>query len=233
MADPASSAVAPPQLFSGPPGNGEQVSLNAAEKARLDAMADAGRRSTYATARLLWRQGARHFTRTHGLACPDFSRLPAGGAITPADAGFRSSLCHTQTLVLAAFSPGPIGVDAEPVDRQPPWQALARRWFAGSEMDWLQAQDQPEDAFLTLWTLKEAWIKATGRGIAGNLQALVFDPERNRVVLDRPGPAWRIATTTVQDHRLCVAWQGHAMPEWRHDGVIRDAHWHLHRVGSA
>ncbi|WP_077529850.1 4'-phosphopantetheinyl transferase family protein [Vreelandella utahensis] len=233
MADPASSALAPPQLFSGPPGNGGEVPLNAAEQARVEAMEDADRRTTYAWARQLWRLGARHFTRTHGLTCPDFDQLPAHGAITPADAGFRSSLCHTDRLVLAAFSQGPIGVDAERVNRTPPWQALARRWFTGPETDWLQAQTQPEDAFLTLWTLKEAWIKATARGIAGNLQALAFDPENGQLLLDRPDPAWRVATTTVQGHRVCVVWQGSAMPEWRHDGVICDADWHLHRVGSA
>ncbi|MFO7786580.1 MAG: 4'-phosphopantetheinyl transferase superfamily protein [Halospina sp.] len=233
MADPASSALAPPQLFSAPPGTGGEAGLNDAEKARLMAMKDSGRRATYAAARQLWRQGARQFTRRHGLACPDFDRLPAGGAITPPDAGFRSSLCHTDRLVLTAFSQGPVGVDAEPVDRRPPWQTLARRWFTGPETDWLQAQAQPEDAFLMLWTLKEAWIKATARGIAGNLQALAFDPENGQLLLDRPDPAWRVATTTVQGHRVCVVWQGSAMPEWRHNEAICDAHWHLHRVGSA
>ena len=33
------------------------------------------------------------------------------------------------------------------------------------------AQDDALE-FLKVWTLKEAWLKATGRGIAGNLQTL-------------------------------------------------------------
>ncbi|XOZ32597.1 4'-phosphopantetheinyl transferase family protein [Halomonadaceae bacterium KBTZ08] len=228
MADPAPAAVTAPHLFSTAPGPaGESaLSLNKAEQARAAAMADDQRRATYESARMLWRQGARAFTQALGMECPDFSQLPAHGAITPHDGAFCSSLCHTDSLVLVAFSKGAIGVDAEPVTRTPPWEALARRWFTTSETDWLRHQNQPRDAFLTLWTLKEAWIKATGRGIAGNLQALFFSPERNRLVLDQPDPSWCVATTTSQSHRIGVIWQGGAAPEWWHDGNACNVHWH-------
>lgn len=232
MADPAPATVTAPQLFSvhAEPVGGPELPLNAAEQARLASMADRGRRATYVASRQLWRRGARHFTHTHGLSCPDFGHLAARGAITPGSAAFRSSLSHTTTLILAGFNQGAIGVDAEPLDRRPPWQALARRWFTALETDWLQAQAQPADAFLMLWTLKEAWIKATKRGIAGNLQALTFDPENNRLVLDRPEPTWCVATTTAHSHRICVAWQGSATPEWWHDGMSCETHWYCHEV---
>lgn len=232
MADPASAAVTPPHLFSTGPGpTGDAAwSLNKAEQARAAAMKDGRRRATYASARRLWRQGALAFTQSQGIECPDFSQLPAHGAITPRSGAFCSSLCHTDSLVLVAFNTGAIGVDAEPVARTPPWEALARRWFTTDETTWLRHQSWPEDAFLTLWTLKEAWIKATGRGIAGNLQALFFDPGSNRLVLDRPDPFWCVATTTSRDHRVGLIWQGETLPEWWHDGIACNAHWHLHEV---
>ncbi|MEQ6885737.1 4'-phosphopantetheinyl transferase superfamily protein [Salicola sp. Rm-C-2C1-2] len=234
MADSAPATVTAPQLFSvhEAPHGGPEFPLNAAEQARLASMADRGRRGTYAASRQLWRRGALHFTHTHGLSCPDFTRLAPRGAITPRGAAFRSSLSHTNTLILLGFNQGAIGVDAEPLNRRPPWQALARRWFSSPETDWLQAQAQPADAFLTLWTLKEAWIKATSRGMAGHLQALTFDPLRNQLILDQPDPTWCLATTTAHSHRIGVAWQGDATPGWWHDGMSCEAHWYFHEVAA-
>ncbi|MGM0450129.1 MAG: 4'-phosphopantetheinyl transferase family protein [Pseudomonadota bacterium] len=233
MADPASAALTGPQLFSGHPGhdaNEAEGGLNDAERARASTMTDPSRRLAFVTARRLWRQGARRFAQAHGLALPDFSQLPARGAITPVDAPFRSSLCHTGSLILAGFNRAAIGVDAEPLDRQAEWERLASRWFAGPETEWLHAHPEPEAAFLRLWTLKEAWIKATGRGIAGNLQALVLDPDNEKLVLDQPGPGWRAATTSVQSHRVSVIWQGVAEPDWWHESGSCQAQWQFPEV---
>lgn len=235
MADPAPAALAGPQLFSEHPvdrASEEEPFLNDAEQARASAMTDPRRRLSFVTARRLWRQGAHHFTTAHALELPAFSRLPAHGAITPVDAPFRSSLCHTDSLVLAGFNREAIGVDAEPLDRRPEWQRLARRWFAPAETEWLHTQPAPAAAFLTLWTLKEAWIKATGRGIAGNLQALAFNPEDEQLLVDQAGPEWRAATTALHGHRISVLWQGGAEPEWWHETSLSQAHWHFPEVAS-
>ncbi len=236
MADPASPALTAPLLFSEPspdPNTGRgDAHLNDAERARATAMTDTRRRRAFVAARLLWRQGAQRFARAHDLALPDFSQLPARGAITPAGVLYRSSLCHTDHLILTGFHRGAIGVDAEPLTRQADWERLAPRWFARAETEWLGAQPDPAGAFLMLWTLKEAWIKATGRGIAGNLQALVFSPDDGRLIADRDGPAWRAATTTCHGHRVSVLWQGTADPEWRHGDSLFQAQWQFPEVDT-
>lgn len=233
MADPASAALTGPQLFSERPIHGTDEAghhLNDAERARASAIADARRHRAYVTARLLWRQGATQFAQTQGLTGPDFNQLPPSGAVTPADAPFQSSLCHTDSLVLAAFNRDAIGVDAEPLDRSLEWERLAERWFAAAETQWLSAQPDPMAAFLMLWTLKEAWIKATRRGIAGNLQGLVLNPDSGLLMTDRGGPAWCAATTTHHGHRISVLWQGGAEPEWPQAEGIDQVCWHLPEV---
>ncbi|MBS7458944.1 4'-phosphopantetheinyl transferase superfamily protein [Coralloluteibacterium stylophorae] len=82
------------------------------------------------------------------------------------------------TLV-AVCRGGRVGVDIERHDRRLPMRALARRWFAPSEADALDAlpEDEARLAFLCLWTAKEASCKATGTGIFDQrLQAWQFDP---------------------------------------------------------
>lgn len=57
---------------------------------------------------------------------------------------------------------GEIGVDIESLDRPPPPSALVERWFRGQEKE--RMKDTGE--FVREWTRKEAWVKATGLGLA-------------------------------------------------------------------
>ena len=70
-----------------------------------------------------------------------------------------------------------IGVDLERTDRRPPVHRLAARWFSADEAQALRAlgDDDARQAFLRLWTAKEASCKATGTGIFGFLPQWRFD----------------------------------------------------------
>jgi 4'-phosphopantetheinyl transferase len=71
-----------------------------------------------------------------------------------------------------------VGVDLERVRPRPNALALARRFFAPEEADWL-ATGPPariETDFLRLWCAKEALLKAHGAGLAFGLHRLRFAP---------------------------------------------------------
>ncbi|EEP70045.1 hypothetical protein MCAG_00372 [Micromonospora sp. ATCC 39149] len=69
-------------------------------------------------------------------------------------------------VVVAARLAGGVGVDVER-RRDLPAVALARRWYAPQEAAWLgeRPADQRAEAFLSLWTAKEAVGKVLGRGL--------------------------------------------------------------------
>lgn len=58
-----------------------------------------------------------------------------------------------------------------------------------------------------MWTLKEAWLKATGRGIAGNLQTLEV---RNQFELygDQPDKTWLASCFYVEGFLVTLVYQG-------------------------
>lgn len=90
------------------------------------------------------------------------------------------SLTHCRGLAAVAVAAADIavGVDAEPLTRRVEPLRLAQRFFTVQEADALAAMDDDEarrSAFLRLWTLKEATVKALGTGIAGSLQGFAFD----------------------------------------------------------
>jgi 4'-phosphopantetheinyl transferase len=82
------------------------------------------------------------------------------------------NLSHATNTVAVVFSPqGPVGTDIESMHRSPtnPW-AVAKKVFTEQERRELESGERD---FLSLWTRKEAVLKAMGSGFtagAGQLQ---------------------------------------------------------------
>ncbi len=83
------------------------------------------------------------------------------------------NLAHSGDLVLFAITvDGPIGIDVEKADPTRDWAGIASRYFAPAERDFLSQVPLGKrlEAFLRLWTAKEAVLKATGLGLSGGLE---------------------------------------------------------------
>jgi len=83
--------------------------------------------------------------------------------------GLQFNLAHSDALALVAVSrSGLVGIDIEHVRPLDEMNQLVERFFAPREsrsFQKLPARLKPS-AFFNLWTRKEAWLKATGDGIA-------------------------------------------------------------------
>lgn len=95
----------------------------------------------------------------------DISRLPKRAAYLDFN--------HTNTDGLIGVAVGmgvKVGLDCEKLSRRPKFDALrvAQRLFSAAEQEELMAiaeKDARDERFIQQWTLKEAFVKATGRGI--------------------------------------------------------------------
>ncbi|MDH3283991.1 MAG: 4'-phosphopantetheinyl transferase superfamily protein [Acidobacteriota bacterium] len=89
----------------------------------------------------------------------------AGGS----DMDLQFNVTHTDDLALYAVTRGrPVGIDVELRREMPEALRIARRFFTADEVDWLRDHrpEERSDAFLTLWTRKEAYVKAIGEGLS-------------------------------------------------------------------
>lgn len=184
--------------------------MTAAERHRLARLCG-GSREDFLASRWLIRRGLAAGSGTPARLCrpgegrPDASAEPSG---------WRLSISHSGGLAGCAVSRGTaIGLDIEPLARRPDWRKLVSRWFSPREQAWLLANDEPE-AFLRVWTLKEAWLKATGRGIANNLQTLEIAADFT-LSGDQSYPHWRASLGHCGDHLISVVYQGLRPPEGR------------------
>jgi len=196
--------------------SGWRAVLDDAERARVDSIAHARNRVEYIAAHALTR---RLLSETIGEA-PAAFHYQAGAKGKPLaliegrPAGLQFNLSHTNGLVAIAVSRlGEVGVDAEAIDRHVNL-AVADRYFFGAESRWLAnlAPAVRAEGFLRLWTLKEAYIKATGRGLSQPLDEFWFevDPLRIRftpAIADDEG-AWRFDQRVLAGRFLvAVGWR--------------------------
>lgn len=76
------------------------------------------------------------------------------------------SITHTKAHVFCALSDRELGIDAEETDR-PVKAHLAAKILSPTELAQYEAAGDKNRALLTFWVLKEAAVKATGRGLRG------------------------------------------------------------------
>lgn len=111
---------------------------------------------------------------------PDFWTWREGARGRPEIASpstdLRFNLAHSAGLVACALARGrDVGVDVEDLQRRPVDRAVVRRYCAPAEVADIDAHGPRwHDRFLHYWTLKEAYLKARGLGIAVPLDEIQF-----------------------------------------------------------
>ena len=126
------------------------------------------------------------------------------------------SLSHSaEKVVLAVSRFKDIGIDVECARKPRRIAAIARRYFSDNEAAQLLnlPKDQQQSRFYDLWTLKEAYIKACGMGLAIPLQhfsygfpgndglTIEFDAQRNDS--EKAWQFWQLSAGS--DFKLAVA----------------------------
>lgn len=94
----------------------------------------------------------------------------------PPHSSLHFNLSHTKGLLAVAVTSGhPVGIDVETIE--PRSEDIARRFFAPEEVSLLESTpaDRRVTLFTTLWTLKEAYMKAHGDGLSIPLESFHFE----------------------------------------------------------
>ena len=120
---------------------------------------------------------ARLYAQATGDELPPIAVTPRGKPYFP-DRPWHFSISHTKHFAFCALSGHNIGLDAEEKDRAVS-AAMVEKIVSDSEKSRLG--NDPKDAFLRLWVLKEAQAKLTGRGFGNWLKSTNFDPFDSRI----------------------------------------------------
>jgi len=113
------------------------------------------------------------------------------------------NLAHSHELALIAITrAAPVGVDVERIRPMRDADRIADRFFSTREAEAFRKVPAAEQdaAFFSLWTRKEAWLKATGDGISESLskfEVTFLNDDEPRVVAiagdSAAGAAWSLS----------------------------------------
>jgi len=133
----------------------------------------------------------------------------------PGAHGLRFNLAHTRELVGCIVSRGAeVGIDLESPRDLGDLLAIAQRFFAQEEAALLRTLPPEKQApyFLSIWTLKEAYVKARGMGLSLPLQRIRFEIERGEIEfqiapeLEDDSAEWSFALLrTAARHLVAIA----------------------------
>ncbi len=236
-----------PEAAAIPPLNGDEVHV---WRARLDQPADRLEvlRRTLAPdevqrgERFHFERDRRHFAAGRGilrtllgryLGCDprelQFSYNPQGKPTLAGEgADLRFNLAHSHGLALFAVCRGrEVGVDLERIRPEFAGEPVARRFFSPREVAVLQTlpAERRHEAFFVCWTRKEAYLKATGKGLSLPLDCFdvtLAPGEPAALLATRHDPAevqrWSMrALAPAQGYAGALAVEGRGWRLWRGD----------------
>lgn len=145
--------------------------LSQAERQKAETFRIPVMRERYIGVRALLRQTLAGYLQTqpNNLAF----KTSAHGKPYLACGSLHFNISHTaDRLMIAVADFADIGIDIEAIKPRSSLDSLAARCFSSRELhDWQQLPlEHRSAAFYTLWTKKEAFVKAVGRGIALGLE---------------------------------------------------------------
>lgn len=102
---------------------------------------------------------------------PSEIKFTAGEANKPelsGNTGWHINVSHSGNWILIAIGRIQVGVDIEKINPAFNVQDILAISFTAGEQDYIKANTDSQRCFYTLWTRKEALVKATGKGMDNN-----------------------------------------------------------------
>jgi 4'-phosphopantetheinyl transferase len=112
----------------------------------------------------------------------------------PGQGKLEYNVAHSGDWALIGFSAFDIGVDLEKIEDHFDYQDILPVSFSLPEISMMQQSPSPRASFYLLWTRKEALIKATAKGLDGDLPGLPCLDGDHRVEIEAIGSAhsWNV-----------------------------------------
>ena len=179
-------------------------SLDPEERARADAFRTPELRARFVAAHALVRTAL----SSYAPLAPEewrFAQGPAGRPSllnAPVDLHFSLSHAEDHAAVAIAIGRRP-GLDLEGLDASGDVLGIASRYFTRTEETMLRACSgiQRPERFATLWTIKEAVLKARGAGLSAGLMTVEvqLDSAGRLLRLSAPDGPWSVASWSPVD----------------------------------
>jgi 4'-phosphopantetheinyl transferase len=189
--------------------------LSSSERVRYERLQLARRRRAFLAGKLFLREVLSHYSDRPPQSWEFVENDYGKPALKDGQENLAFNLSHSrQAYMLALSRHARTGADIEFSARRRRVGRLAGRYFSAPECDWLLALSEAgqQEGFYCLWTLKEAYIKARGLGLALPLDSFSFDLASAPAIAFAEHEAALASSRQWQFWRLAVPWQSEGHP---------------------
>ncbi len=125
-----------------------------------------------------------------GICNPRVEEDACGKPYLPEYPNVYFNFSHCPKGCVCGISDQPIGVDIQ--DFRPVSEQVIRRCCSAEELKWVETEENPQEAFIRIWAMKESYVKMQGIGISQDLSGIDTIKEKNRI-------------TAAMIHGCCIA----------------------------
>jgi 4'-phosphopantetheinyl transferase len=160
-------------------------SLSKSENQRLNSYINPSDKKRFALGRYITRSMLKRYTGKC-FNCKEFLyNAYKKPIIRESNINIEFNITHSENIVLVAFSKAPVGIDIE-IEKNFDWSLVSDLVFTSKELNYLYTLTDEEfkRIFFKLWTNKEAYIKASGKGffLPANTIEVKFGKEFNEII---------------------------------------------------
>ncbi|MDF2803989.1 MAG: phosphopantetheine-protein transferase [Anaerocolumna sp.] len=119
---------------------------------------------------------------------------------------YKFNISHSENFVVMAVGKSKLGVDIEKMKQCD--MSVGKKFFTSSEYNYIISQKNEQDrieAFYTIWTLKESYVKAIGKGLGIPFNTFEFVIGRE-IILRKPkgGKKYQFMNRKIDDYMLSL-----------------------------
>ena len=100
------------------------------------------------------------------------------------------NLSHCKEAAVCAISSRPVGVDVESIREYK--ESLVRYTMNDLEISLIESDPSPDVTFIRLWTMKEATLKLSGRGISNDMKEVVDTDKLDYISVELPNYVYTV-----------------------------------------
>ena len=116
----------------------------------------------------------------------------------------KFNLSHSIDTSICVISSKEVGCDIEKIRKYN--AKIVNKCFSNEEQGFIKKALNKNEAFTRIWTLKESFLKAIGKGVDFNMNNITIIPQENNIIIKQniDNRNWKLNEIKIEDNYIAI-----------------------------